>query len=50
MAGITQKSCAALFPLWSLKKNFCFCFEGERKSRCESTETHKKFKFDKKSC
>ena len=22
MAGITQKSCVALFPLWSLKKNF----------------------------
>ena len=22
MAGITQKSCVALFPLWSLKKTF----------------------------
>ena len=22
MAGTTQKSCVALFPLWSLKKNF----------------------------
>ena len=21
MAGITQQSCVALFPLWSLKKN-----------------------------
>ena len=46
MAGITQESSVALFPLWSLKKFFCFRFfffwEGERQSRCESTETHKK--------
>ena len=26
MAGITQKSCVALFPLRSLKKNFLFLF------------------------
>ena len=23
MAGIPRKSCVALFPLWSLKKNIC---------------------------
>ena len=28
MAGITQKSCVALFSLWSLKKNFLFLFLG----------------------
>ena len=29
MAGVTQKSCVALFPLWSLKKkNFLFLFLG----------------------
>ena len=55
MAWITQKSCVALFTLWSLKTIFLFLFflGGERQSRCESTETHKKdskFKFDKKSC
>ena len=38
MAGITQKSCVALFSLWSLKKFFL-----EWDNRCESTETYKKF-------
>ena len=28
MAGITQKTCVVLFPLWSLKKNFMFLFLG----------------------
>ena len=43
MAGITQKRCVTLFPLWSLKKrNSVFVFGGKRQSRCESTETHKK--------
>ena len=43
MAGITQKRCVALFPLWSLKKrSSVFVFGGKRQSRCESTETHKK--------
>ena len=28
MAGITQKICMALIPLWSLKKNFLFLFLG----------------------
>ena len=28
MAGITQKICVALFPLWSLKKKFMFYFLG----------------------
>ena len=27
MAGITQKSCATLFPLWSLKKTFDKSFD-----------------------
>ena len=39
MAGITQKSCVALFPLWSLKKNF-FGWQ----NNCESTETNEKFR------
>ena len=30
MAGITQKSCVALLPLWSLKKKFLFLFLGGR--------------------
>ena len=49
MAGITQKNCVALIPLWSLKKKFVFW--EERYSRCQPTETQKKklmFKFDKK--
>ena len=28
MTGITQKTCVALFPLWSHKKNFLFLFLG----------------------
>ena len=30
MAGTTQKSCVDVFPLWSLKKIFSFCFLGGR--------------------
>ena len=30
MAGITQKGCVPLFPLWSLKKKFLFLFLGGR--------------------
>ena len=30
MAEITQKSCVALFPLWSLKKKILFLFSGGR--------------------
>ena len=41
MAGITQKSCVALFSLWFFKKNF-----GGKWSRCEPTETHKKLKLE----
>ena len=43
MAGITQKSCVALFSLWSLKKKISVSvFGGRRWSRCESTKTHTK--------
>ena len=53
MAGITQKSCVALFPLWSLKKNNLFLFlgGGDRADVNQQKLTKKsKFKFDKKSC
>ena len=54
MAGITQKSCVALFPLWSLKKKFLF-FLGEGGGRADVNQQKlakkiSKFKFDKKSC
>ena len=38
MAGITQESSVALFPLWSLKKFFCFrflCFFGRGRGRAD---------------
>ena len=41
MAGITQKSCVALFPLWSLKKKLG---GGGGKNKCDSTETNEKFR------
>ena len=54
MAGITQKSCVALFPLRSLKKNFLFLFsEGGGRADVNQqklTKKNQKFKFDKKSC
>ena len=52
MAGITQKSCVALFSLWSLKKNFLFLFlgGGGRADVNQQKLTKKsKLKFDKKS-
>ena len=45
MARITQKSCMALFPLWSLKKTF---LGGQNK--CESTETNEKSRVLIRSC
>ena len=52
MAGITQKSCVALFPLWSLKKKFLFLFleGGGRADVNQQKQKKSKFKFDKKSC
>ena len=44
MAGITQKSCVALFPLWSLKKTFL----GGRTNVNQQKQT-KIQNFDKKS-
>ena len=51
MAGITQKSCVALFPLWSLKKKFLFLFleGGGRADVNQQKQEKSKFKFDKKS-
>ena len=53
MAGTTQKSCVAVFPLWSLKKNFCFCFlRGRGRQSNVNQQKHtknSKFEFDKKS-
>ena len=43
MAGITQKSGMALFPLWSLKK---LILEGIEQMQSESTETYEKCKVD----
>ena len=40
MAGITQKSFEALFPLWSLKKTMVGYIDLEQK------ETHKKLKIE----
>ena len=45
MAGITQKSCVALFSLWSLKKKFVRAGANQQKHRKKNS----KFKFDKKS-
>ena len=42
MAGITQKSCVALFPLWSLKKKIVFVFGG-RGGADVNQQKHKKF-------
>ena len=53
MAGIIQKSCVVLFPLWSLKKILCFCFWGEEVEQMSINRTSQKkskFKLDKKSC
>ena len=46
MAGITQESCVALFPLCSLKKKFVRADVNKQKH----TKKNSKFKFDKKSC
>ena len=46
MAGITERSCVALFPLWSLKKHFVRTDVNQQKH----TQKNSKFKFDKKSC
>ena len=53
MAGITQKSCVALFPLWSLKKKFLLLFlggGGRADVNQQKLTKNSKFKFDKKSC
>ena len=54
MAGITQKSCVALFPLWSFKKKFLFFFGGGGGrvdvNQQKLAKKISKFKFDKKSC
>ena len=42
MAGITQKSCVALFSLWSLKK--IFFFEGRRRADVNQQKHTKKIK------
>ena len=42
MAGITQKNCVALFPLWSLKK--IFFFEGRGRADLNQRNTQKKIK------
>ena len=44
MAGITQKSCLALFPLWSLKKNYVFVFWGKGRAGDNQQKNTKKFK------
>ena len=48
MAGVTQKSCEALFPLWSLKKKvfFFFCGGSGRADIKISTETYEKFRVE----
>ena len=50
MAGIIQKSCVALFPLWSHKKNSKFKFD--KKSccydNCHVIEIWIKFGFEEK--
>ena len=49
MAMITQKNCAALFPLWFLKK-IDFVFRGRGKADVNQQKHKKlKFKFDRKS-
>ena len=51
MAGITQKSCVTLFPLWSLKKILFFGGRGRVDvNQQKHTKRNSKFKFDKKSC
>ena len=51
MAGITQKSCVTLFPLWSLKKILFFGGRGRVDvNQQKQTKRNSKFKFDKKSC
>ena len=53
MAGIIQKSCVALLPLWSLKKSFVFFLGGEA-GRTHANQQKRtknlKLKFNKKSC
>ena len=45
MAGITHKSCVALFPLWSLKKKIVFIFLGGRGTADVNQQKHtQKFK------
>ena len=52
MAGIIQKSCVALLPLWSLKKSFVFFLGGEA-GRTHANQQKRtknlKLKFNKKS-
>ena len=42
MAGITHKSCVALFPLWSLKKKIVFIFLGGRGTADVNQQKHTK--------
>ena len=42
MAGITQKSCVNLFPLWSLKKKILFLFFGGRGRADVNQQKHTK--------
>ena len=58
MAGLTQKSCAALFPFWSGKKTFYFLFFvflffgffWQEQMRVNRNIKNFKLKFYKKSC
>ena len=52
MAGITQKSCVALFPFWSLKKKTFFGggAGGGGENRYESTETYEKIRVMRYAC